>query len=149
MPRYSERKVLPYPPEMLYAIVADVGRYPEFLPWVLAADVLKPTDQGFLADLTVGYKFFQDTYRSEVILTPHKRIDIKYIKGPFKHLHNHWIFTPAPSQGVEVDFFIDFEFQSSLFQGMIQTVFTEAVKKMIFAFEERAKWHRVSNNKLG
>lgn len=139
MPRHTERRILPYSPEILYAIVADVKRYPEFLPWVLEADIVQPTDNGFLADLTVGYKLFQDTYRSEVILTPHERIEIRYIKGPFKHLNNHWIFSPASSNRVDIDFFIDFEFQSSLFQGMIQSVFTEAVKKMISAFEERAR----------
>ena len=139
MPRHTEKRTLPYPPETLYAIVADVKRYPEFLPWVLEADIIKQTDQGFLTDLTVGYKLFQDSYRSEVILTPHERIDIRYIKGPFKHLHNHWTFAPSSSNGVDIDFFIDFEFQSSLFQSLIQSVFTDAVKKMITAFEERAR----------
>jgi len=139
MPRHTEKRTLPYPPETLYAIVADVKRYPEFLPWVLEADIIKTTERGFLADLTVGYKLFQDTYRSEVVLTPHERIHIQYINGPFKHLHNHWVFTPAASNSVDIDFFIDFEFQSSLFQSMIQSVFTEAVKKMITAFEERAR----------
>jgi coenzyme Q-binding protein COQ10 len=139
MPRHTDRRLLPYPLELLYAIVADVERYPEFLPWVLAADISNRTDAGFLADLTVGYKLFQDTYRSEVLLTPHQRIDIRYIKGPFKHLHNHWIFSPASSASVYVDFFIDFEFQSSLFQSMIQTFFSDAVTKMITAFEERAR----------
>lgn len=139
MPRHTERRTLPYSPETMYAIVADVKRYPEFLPWILEADIIKQTEQGFLADLTVGYKLFQDTYRSEVILTPHERVEICYIKGPFKHLQNHWIFSPAPSNSVHIDFFIDFEFQSSLFQRMIQSVFTEAVKKMVTAFEDRAK----------
>ncbi|MBX9806011.1 MAG: type II toxin-antitoxin system RatA family toxin [Alphaproteobacteria bacterium] len=139
MPRHAERRTLPYSLETMYAIVADVKRYPEFLPWVLEADIIKVTERGFLADLTVGYKLFQDTYRSEVILTPGERIEISYIKGPFKHLQNYWNFTPVSSNSVDVDFFIDFEFQSSLFQGMIQSVFTDAVQKMITAFEERAK----------
>jgi coenzyme Q-binding protein COQ10 len=139
MPRHSEKRTLHYPSEMIFKIVADVERYPEFLPWILEADIIKKTEQGFLTDLTVGYKFFQDTYRSEVILTPHERIEINYIKGPFKHLQNHWNFMPLSQSSVEVDFFIDFEFQSSLFQSMIQTVFTDAVEKTITAFEERAK----------
>jgi len=147
MPRHSEKRTLLYPPEILYAIVADVGRYPEFLPWVLEADIIKKTDQGFLADLTVGYKFFQDTYRSEVILTPNKRVEIRYIKGPFKHLENHWIFSPNASNGVAVEFFINFEFESSFFQTMIRSVFTDAIKKMITAFEERARI--LSGSKLG
>lgn len=139
MPKHAETHILPYPPEVIYGIVADVGRYPEFLPWVLEADIFKQTDQGFLADLTVGYKFFQDTYRSEVVLTPLQCIEINYIKGPFKHLHNCWKFQSVSDNSVEVDFFIDFEFKSSLFQGMIQSVFTDAVAKMITAFEERAR----------
>jgi coenzyme Q-binding protein COQ10 len=144
MTRHAEQRFLPYSAEFMYAIVADVARYSEFLPWVLEADIIKKTDQGFLANLTVGYKFFQDTYTSEVILTPNERIEIRYIKGPFKHLENHWIFSPSGSNGVSVEFFIDFEFQSSLFQSMIQTVFTEAVIKMVTAFEGRA---RVLSNK--
>lgn len=139
MPQHAEHRILPYSPETLFTIIADVKRYPEFLPWVMDADIIKKTEQGFLADLTVGYKLFQDTYRSHVILTPNKRIEIQYIKGPFKYLHNHWNFTPTSSNSVEIDFFIDFEFQSSLFQTMIQSVFTDAVKKMISAFEERAR----------
>ncbi len=77
MPHHTEKRTLPYPPETLYTIVADVKRYPEFLPWVLEADIIKQTDRGFLADLTVGYKLFQDTYRSEVILTPNERVEIQ------------------------------------------------------------------------
>ena len=140
MPRHSEKRRLPYPPEVLYAIVADVDRYPEFLPWILTANILKKTDKGFIADLTVGYKFFQETYRSEVMLTPPSRVDIRYMKGPFKHLENYWIFNPAPGNTVQVDFFIDFEFQSSFFQDMIQSVSTSAVSKMITAFETRASF---------
>jgi coenzyme Q-binding protein COQ10 len=139
MPRHHDHRLLPYAPEALYAIVADVGRYPEFLPWVLKADIVEKTERGFLADLTVGYKLFQETYRSEVILTPCERIDIRYIKGPFKHLHNHWVFSAAPSNSANLSFFIDFEFQSTFFQGLIQTVFTDAVTKIVSAFEERAK----------
>lgn len=139
MTHHAERLTLPYPPEVIYTIVADVKRYPEFLPWVLDAHIIAQTEQGFLADLTIGYQFYQDTYRSEVILTPNERIEIRYIKGPFKHLHNRWIFTPTALNGVDINFFIDFEFKSSFFQRMIQTLFTHAVTKMISAFEDRAR----------
>ena len=139
MSHHAERRTLPYPQEMIYDIVADVERYPEFLPWVLSADIIEYTDQGFLADLTIGYKFFQETYRSEVILTPFERIEIRYVRGPFKYLHNRWIFTPTAVNEVDVNFFIDFEFKSTFFQRMLQTVFTQAVSKMITAFEDRAR----------
>jgi len=138
MPYHVEKRVLPYSPQILYDIVADVKRYPEFLPWILKARIIDPTPQGFIADLTAGYKLFQGTYRSEVILIAPQRIEIRYIKGPFKHLNNHWVFSPHGT-GVMIDFFIEFEFQSSLFQRMVDAVFMEIVKKMITAFEERAK----------
>lgn len=139
MPRHRECRVLSYPAELVYGIVADVERYPDFLPGMIKANIVRSTDQGFLADLTIGYQFFQDTYRSEVILTPLDRIDVNYVEGPFKHLYNHWIFKPISPQSVEVNFLIDFEFQSALFQGMIQKVFTQVVKSMVTAFEDRAR----------
>lgn len=137
--RHGECRILPYPPEKLFRIVADVRRYPEFLPWVMDAKIINQTERGFIADLTVGYRFFKETYRSEVILTPHERIDVRYIRGPFKYLLNTWKFSAIPTHHVKVDFFIDFEFQSLLFQGIIETIFTEAIPKMVSAFEERAK----------
>lgn len=139
MTHHAEHRSLPYPAEVIYDIVADVEHYPAFLPWVLEANIISRTDHGFIADLTIGYKFYQDTYRSEVILTPHERIVIRYMKGPFKYLHNRWIFTPTSPRSVDVNFFIDFEFKSSFFQGLIQTVFTHAVSKMVSAFEDRAR----------
>jgi coenzyme Q-binding protein COQ10 len=137
--RHGEFRILPYPPETLFKIVADVERYPEFLPWVMGAKIINQTERGFIADLTVGYRFFKETYRSEVMLTPHERIEVRYIRGPFKYLLNTWKFSPTPANHVKIDFFIDFEFQSLLFQGIIQTIFTDAIPKMVSAFEERAR----------
>jgi coenzyme Q-binding protein COQ10 len=139
MTHYAEQHSFPYSAEFVYAIVEDVERYPEFLPWVLEATIINRTTQGFIADLTIGYSFYKDTYRSEVILTPPERIVIRYIQGPFKYLHNRWVFTPTASRRVDVNFFIDFEFKSSFFQGLLQTVFAHAVSKMVRAFEDRAR----------
>lgn len=139
MTHHAEQRSFPFPAEFIFNIVADVERYPEFLPWVLDAKIMSKSDHKFVADLTIGYQFYKDTYRSEVILTPHERIVIKYIKGPFKYLHNRWIFTPTSPNSVDVNFFIDFEFQSSFFQSMIQKVFAHAVGKMVSAFEHRAR----------
>lgn len=137
--RHGECRILPYTPETLFTIVADVEHYPEFLPWVMEAKIINQTTHGFIADLTVGYRFFKETYRSEVMLTPHERIEVRYIRGPFKYLLNTWKFSATPSNHVKVDFFIDFEFQSLLFQGIIETIFTDAIPKMVSAFEDRAK----------
>jgi coenzyme Q-binding protein COQ10 len=139
MTQHAEQRSLSFPAEFIFDIVADVERYPEFLPWVLEAKIISKGDHKFVADLTIGYQFYKDTYRSEVILTPHEQIGINYIKGPFKYLHNRWFFTPTSPNDVDVNFFIDFEFESSFFQSMIQKVFAHAVGKMVTAFEQRAR----------
>jgi coenzyme Q-binding protein COQ10 len=138
MPTHAEKKILPYRAEQIFDLVADVERYPEFLPWVISATVVNRKETSFLADLSVGYKFFRESYRSEVVLHSPHRIDVNYINGPFRYLNNHWVFNQIDEKHVEIDFFIDFEFHSSFFQGMMQTVFSEVVKRMIQAFEKRA-----------
>jgi coenzyme Q-binding protein COQ10 len=138
MPTHAEKRILPYLPEQIFDLVANVERYPEFLPWVISTQIINRQENSFVADLTVGYKFISDSYRSEVVLYPHHRIDINYVNGPFKYLNNHWIFSQYDEKHVEVDFYIDFEFKSSVLQGMMQTVFSEVVKRMIQSFEKRA-----------
>lgn len=139
MPTHAEKKILPYRAEQIFDLVAHVESYPDFLPWVLSSEIIKREENSFLADLAIGYKFISDSYRSEVILTPHHRIDIRYVNGPFKYLNNHWIFNQIDEKHTEVDFYIDFEFTSGLLQGMMQPVFSEVVKRMISAFEKRAQ----------
>ncbi len=138
MPTHAEKRILPYRCEQIFDLVANVEAYPEFLPWVISARTISRKENGFIADLAVGYKFLSDSYRSEVILHPHHRIDVLYVNGPFKYLNNHWNFTQVDEKHVEVDFYIDFEFKSGLLQNMMQTVFSEVVKRMIQAFEKRA-----------
>lgn len=129
---------LPYTPEQLYTLVADVEKYPEFLPWCLGARILSKAESDIIADLIVGYKFFRETFRSRVHLTPNSRIDVEYITGPFHHLNNHWTFRELKSGETKVDFFIDFQFKNTLFQSMTQSVFDAVFDKMLSAFEERA-----------
>ncbi len=130
---------LPYTPEQLYDLVADIEKYPEFLPWCQNARILSKSETEIVADLSVGYKFFQETFRSRVHLTPKTRIDVEYIKGPFHHLKNHWTFKEGPDQETTIDFFIDFQFKNSFFQRATQAVFETAFDKMLDAFEKRAK----------
>lgn len=137
MPTHAEKKILRYSPEQMFDLVADVRRYPEFLPWCVGARVLSRNDEELIADLTIGFKMFRETFRSRVALDRPGHIHVAYENGPFRYLNNHWRFNPAP-QGCEVDFFVDFEFRSRILQMAIGVVFNEAVRLMVRAFERRA-----------
>jgi coenzyme Q-binding protein COQ10 len=138
MPTHAEQKILPFTPQQLYDLVADVGSYPEFLPWCVGARIKEKTDIRILADLVIGYKLFRERFTSRVTLDPQQpRIDVEYMDGPFKYLNNHWIFMPHPD-GCEIDFYVDFEFKSAILQKTIGLLFNEAVQRMISAFEQRA-----------
>lgn len=137
MPTHAEKRILPYSEEQLFDMVADVRRYPEFLPWCVGARVLTRTDKELTADLTIGFKMFRETFRSQVLLERPHHVHVRYLTGPFRYLNNHWRFRPVPG-GTEVDFFVDFEFKSRLLQAVIGTVFNEAVRLMVRAFERRA-----------
>lgn len=138
MPTHAEKRILPYRAEQIFDLVADVEKYPEFLPWVVSTRLLNHEATRFTADLEIGYKIIRTSYRSEVVLTPHQAIDINYIDGPFTYLKNHWRFHQLNEKLMEVDFFIDFEFQSNYLQTLLQSAFGEVVKHMIQAFERRA-----------
>ena len=140
MPKHSEQKVLPYRPEQLFELVADVGRYPEFLPWCLAARILKQGDARLEAELVIGFKGIKERFVSIVDLdrTNH-RIDVTYQEGPFKFLENHWHFLSHDKDSCLLDFNVDFEFRSRLLQTVIGPLFNEAVRRMVHAFETRAE----------
>ncbi len=138
MPTHAERKLLAYRPEQLFDLVADVGRYPEFLPWCTAARVRTRTETELVADLTIGFGPFCESFTSRVALDrPGGRIRVAYENGPFRYLNNAWTFLPDP-RGCQVDFFVDFEFRSRLLQAAIGVVFNEAVRRMVNAFQRRA-----------
>ncbi|MDB5416498.1 MAG: ubiquinone-binding protein [Rubritepida sp.] len=137
MPTHAEKKILRQTPEQIFQIVADVHRYPEFLPWCVGARVLTRDETKLTADLTIGFKMFRETFRSEVTLTRPGMVEVKYLNGPFRYLNNTWRLTAVPG-GTEVNFFVDFEFRSRLLQAVIGTVFNEAVRMMVRAFERRA-----------
>lgn len=142
MPSHAETRVLPYSPDQMYALVADVGRYPDFLPWTAGARIRSVTDHGdhsiMLADLVVSFKLFRERFGSRVTLWPQqRRIDTEYIDGPFKHLISHWQFSDHPD-GCEVAFDVDFEFRNRLLQGAAGMFFNEAMQRIVGAFEKRA-----------
>lgn len=138
MPTHAEQRVLPYTPEQLFGLVADVERYPEFLPWCVGARIRERRPDLITADLIIGFKMFRERFTSKVALAPPRRIDVAYTDGPFRYLNNHWIFERV-SGGCRIDFFVDFEFKSRLLQRVIEMLFHEAVRRMVAAFEGRAR----------
>jgi coenzyme Q-binding protein COQ10 len=138
MPTHGEKRFLPYEPWELYDLVADVEKYPKFLPWCLASRIKKREGNVFYADLVIGFKMVRERFTSRVELTNGERIDVSYTEGPFQYLNNHWIFEPAEG-GTVIDFYVDFEFRSAMLQRIMGALFNEAVRRMVAAFERRAE----------
>jgi coenzyme Q-binding protein COQ10 len=138
MPTHAEQRVLPYTPEQLFALVADIERYPEFLPWCVGARIRERKPDLVVADLIIGFRMFRERFTSRVALAPPRRIDVAYTDGPFRYLNNHWVFDRVPG-GCRLDFFVDFEFKSRILQRVIELLFHEAVRRMVAAFEARAQ----------
>jgi len=142
MPTHSETRRLPYTPQQMYQLVADVARYPEFLPWCAAARIRSRRPQGAAevmeADLVISFKVFRERFGSRVTLWPDDMsIDTEYLDGPFRYLQSNWRFRPAEG-GCEVEFFVDFEFRNKVLQGVIGVVFHDAMQRIVRAFERRA-----------
>ena len=142
MPAHSESRILPYTPDFIYAIVADVERYPEFVPWCAGLRILAhepmPWGEVLWAETLVGYKALRERYESRVELEPPVRIDVTQTEGPFKRLENHWRFAPAGS-GCRVDFSILFEFRSRLLGRVAGAALGLVMTQMTDAFEARAR----------
>jgi len=142
LPSHSESRIFPYPPDFIYAIVADVERYPEFVPWCAGLRVLarEPKSWGEVlwAETLVGYKALRERYTSRVELEPFRRVDVTETEGPFKQLENHWRFAPT-GNGCRVDFSIIFEFRSRLLGRVAGAALGPAMMQMTHAFEARAR----------
>ncbi len=143
MPTHSETRRLPYSADEMYALVADVARYPEFLPWTAAARIRTREDKGdhevMTADLVISFKVFRERFGSRVTLWPAARkIDTEYLDGPFTYMRSNWAFRDVEGGGSEVDFFVDFEFRNKVLQAVIGVVFYEAMQRVVRAFERRA-----------
>ena len=140
MPTHAEERTLPYSCEELYSLVADVEKYPQFLPWCVACRITDNKETEIYADLVIGYKMMREKFSSRVSLDPHKKIHVEYLSGPMKYLSNYWRFYPVDDgKSCKIDFYVDFEFKNAFLQKTINLFFHEAVKRMVNAFEERAK----------
>jgi coenzyme Q-binding protein COQ10 len=145
MHRFDDSRVLPYTPRQLFDLVADIARYPEFLPWCLGArigarEAAPGGTEVVMADLIVGARIFRETFTSRVTLAPDAeppRIDVDYVKGPMKKMENHWAFI-AEGSATRLEFHVAFEFRSALLEKMMGAFFDDAQRRMIAAFEARA-----------
>ena len=138
MPTHAERKTLPYTPEQLYALVADVESYPQFLPWCMSCRITHREANVFYADLIIGYKMIREKFGSKVVLNEPNAIRVEYLHGPMKYLSNKWEFIRNNDGTCTIDFYVDFEFRNLLLQKMMGAFFHEIVKRMVGAFEMRA-----------
>lgn len=145
MPAHAETRKMPYSARQMYDLVADVGAYPEFLPWTAAARIRSCTERAdgasvLEADLVISFKVFREKFGSRVTLWPTLgRIDTEYLDGPFRFLKSGWSFRDLEGGGSEVDFHVDFEFRNALLQKVIGVVFDEAMRRVVRAFEARAQ----------
>jgi coenzyme Q-binding protein COQ10 len=143
MPQFETTRRIRHSPEKMFALVADIERYPQFLPLCTGLTVRSRREKEgrtlLVADMSVGYKAIRESFTTQVYLKPDERlIDVQYIDGPFKYLQNHWRFDPADGGGTEVHFFIDYEFKSRLLGALMGSMFDRAFRMFADAFEKRA-----------
>lgn len=138
MPGIREQKYLPYSCEQMFDLVADVGRYKEFLPWVIATRVRSATEHEMTADMVVGFKSLRESFTSRVQLDRPHSLQVHYVDGPLRDLDNSWRFTPTPEGGCMVDFCVEFTFKNRVFEKLAGQYFDRAFRKMVAAFEARA-----------
>ena len=144
MPMFNSTRRVKHSPAEMFALVADVEKYPQFLPLCEGLVVRRrtPREGGgevLLADMTVGYKAIRETFTTQVLLNKAERvIDVKYIDGPFKYLDNRWRFEAREEGGSNVNFFIDYEFKSRILGALMGSMFDRAFRMFTEAFEKRA-----------
>lgn len=139
MPIHAEKRIVPYTPDQMYALVADVDCYPEFLPWISSVQIHNKSDSNFEADLSIGTSLINQCYSSKVTLQPDAaRIDVTHTKGPFRYLNNYWVFH-ARETGCEVEFYLEFELDNPFLKPILQPFLNQAVAIMVDAFQKRAE----------
>ncbi len=145
MPTHSEKRQMPYSASEMYNLVADMERYPEFLPWNSAVRIRsrQPLADGRevqMVEMVISFKLFREKFGNRVVLDPvHHRTDSEYTDGPFRHFKSWWQFNDREGGGCDVDFHVDFEFRNLVLQKVIGVVFDEAMRRIVRAFETRAE----------
>ena len=137
MPNHVEHKLLPYTPDQLFDMVADVKDYPLFIPWCQGARIRQTGPKLVVADLIIGFGLFRESFTSHIDLERPREVMVKAVDGPLEHLSNQWVFT-AVERGTRIDFAVDFRFKSHLLDHVANGMFHEASVRMMSAFEARA-----------
>ncbi len=143
MPSFHTSRRAAHPASDMFALVADVEKYPQFVPLCSGLRVLRREHHGghetLTARMTVAYKLFRESFTCRVVLKPEEHaIVVDYLDGPFRRLHNRWTFTPLGEAASQVGFHLDYEFKSHAFQLMMGAVFDHAFRRFADAFEARA-----------
>ena len=143
MPQLSTTRRVRHAASDMFDLVADVDRYPEFVPLCQSLTVRKRTKEGskevIVADMTVAYKLIRETFTSRVTLDrPNMEILVEYLEGPFRQLNNRWRFRAVEARLCDVDFFIAYEFRSRTLGMLMGAVFDAAFRRFAGAFERRA-----------
>lgn len=144
MPQFSTKRRARHTAGEMFDLVADVERYPDFVPLCRALKVKSRTPKGegvevLIADMTVAYKLIRETFTSRVTLDKSKfEILVEYLNGPFSHLQNRWSFRPLGEQACEIEFFIEYEFRSRVLAALMGAMFDAAFRRFAAAFEQRA-----------
>lgn len=143
MPQFETTRRVNHAAAEMFALVADVEKYPEFLPLCEALSVRSRKERDgrtiLVADMTVGYMAIRETFTSQVHLKPDElTIDVKYLDGPFKYLSNTWRFDAGAEGTSEIHFFIDYEFKSRILGALMGAMFDRAFRMFTTAFEKRA-----------
>ena len=139
MPGIHEIRRLPYSAEQMYELVADVGRYPDFLPWIVATRVKSDSETEMVADMLVGFNALREKFTSRVVKRRPEEIRVHYVDGPLRDLDNVWLFRALGADGCEVEFSVNFTFRNILFEKLAGQYFDRAFRKMVAAFETRAE----------
>ena len=138
MPGIRERRTVPYSAEQMFDLVADVARYREFLPWVIATRVRSDSETEMVADMVVGFKNLRESFTSRVLKRRPAEIEVIYVDGPLRDLDNVWRFVDLPGGGCEIEFAVEFTFRNRVFEALAGQYFDRAFRKMVAAFETRA-----------
>ena len=143
MPSFRTTRRVPYTPEQMFDLVADVERYPQFLPLceglTLRSREVKGDTTVLVATMVAGYQAIRETFTTRVTLLPKdNKVLVEYLDGPFRHLENRWSFRPSGT-GAEVDFFIAYEFRSMMLGILVGALFDKAFRRFAEAFEMRAR----------
>lgn len=143
MPEFSTRRRVQHSAAEMFDLVADVERYPEFVPLCQSLKVRRRTSENgkeiIVADMTIAYKIVHETFTSRVTLERERlTILVEYIQGPFRRMNNRWTFRPVDEESCEVEFFLAYEFRSRTLGLLMGSVFDAAFRRFAAAFERRA-----------